>query len=328
LPLSSVTQSPKMTECEDDYEALPSHASISAILVAGMFAGVLEHCTMYPIDTVKTQMQNHGGRGMAMHRNVLAALQSLGRRSYRGFWVVPIGAAPAHALYFGVYETLKRRLKEQPRVRWSDDIVTAIAGVGATLGHDAVMNPIEVIKQRMQMIRSPYRNSVECMRQVYKAEGVRAFYRSFPTQITMNIPFQVIHLVSYENCQDVVNPERKYSPMSHVVSGGLAGGLAAGLTTPLDNVKTMLNTQHHLHLAGYTTGTALENSFSAVRYIHSQSGALGFYRGLQARIMFQMPATAICWSVYEFGKYALSSGSESSIKDVDTVSKTVQHCST
>ena len=41
----------------DDYEALPS-SSLRAIVVAGSLAGVAEHCAMYPLDTVKTQMQS------------------------------------------------------------------------------------------------------------------------------------------------------------------------------------------------------------------------------------------------------------------------------
>ena len=31
-----------------------------------------------------------------------------------------------------------------------------------------------------------------------------------------------------------------------------------------------------------------------------------FFQGLQARVLFQVPSTAICWSVYEFFKYFLT----------------------
>uniref|UniRef100_A0A182T591 Mitoferrin n=1 Tax=Anopheles maculatus TaxID=74869 RepID=A0A182T591_9DIPT len=33
---------------------------------------------------------------------------------------------------------------------------------------------------------------------------------------------------------------------------------------------------------------------------------MGFFKGMQARVLYQMPATAICWSTYEFFKYILS----------------------
>lgn len=50
---------------------------------------------------------------------------------------------------------------------------------------------VAVVKQRLQMLNSPYRGVWECARGVYRAEGARAFYRSYGTQIAMNVPFQV-----------------------------------------------------------------------------------------------------------------------------------------
>lgn len=36
------------------------------------------------------------------------------------------------------------------------------------------------------------------------------------------------------------------------------------------------------------------------------AGPLGFFRGLVPRVLYSMPATAICWSTYEFFKFFLS----------------------
>lgn len=40
--------------------------------------------------------------------------------------------------------------------------------------------------------------------------------------------------------------------------------------------------------------------------IYSVAGPLGFFKGLGARVLYSMPATAICWSTYEFFKFILS----------------------
>ena len=50
---------------------------------------------------------------------------------------------------------------------------------------------LPVVKQRMQMCCSPYSSCTQTAYSIFRAEGARAFYRSYGTQLTMNIPFQV-----------------------------------------------------------------------------------------------------------------------------------------
>lgn len=144
--------------------------------------------------------------------------------------------------------------------------VSVFSAVTATLIHDAISNPAEVIKQRLQMYNSPYKTVFQCARGVYQHEGMRAFYRSYATQLTMNLPTQALHFTTYEFFQNMVsaqrmndfdeilkshfscvlkqlNKERKYDPKAHIIAGGAAGALASACTTPLDVVKTLLNTQ-------------------------------------------------------------------------------------
>lgn len=83
-------------------------------------------------------------------------------------------------------------------------LFTVISAVSATLIHDAISNPTEVIKQRMQMYGSPYKSVLQCTRGVYQAEGLRAFYRSYATQLVMNLPYQAIHFTTYEFFQNMV----------------------------------------------------------------------------------------------------------------------------
>ena len=153
------------------------------------------------------------------------------------------------------------------------------------------------------MFNSPYRNCSHCLVEVARAEGVRAFYRSYPTQLTMNVPFQVVHFMTYDITQDLLNVERKYDPKTHVLSGALAGAIAATCTMPLDVCKTLLNTQeccsgsHSPYISGLS---------AAFRTIYEYQGVSGYFRGLIARVIFQIPSTAISWSVYEFFKFFIS----------------------
>lgn len=64
-----------------------------------------------------------------------------------------------------------------------------------------------------------------------------AFYVSYPTTITMTIPFTAVQFSAYEFLKGVLNPDGGYSPLTHVTAGGIAGGIAAAVTTPLDVAK-------------------------------------------------------------------------------------------
>ena len=119
----------------------------------------------------------------------------------------------------------------------------------------------------------------------------------------MNIPFQVCHFVSYECLQDILNPLRRYDPLSHMLSGGAAGAIAAAVTTPLDVAKTLLNT--HTQKRNLARNKKIHGMLSAISKIYRVKGVHGYFRGLSARVIYQAPSTAICWSVYEFFKYAL-----------------------
>lgn len=90
-----------------------------------------------------------------------------------------------------------------------------ISGAVATLIHDAISSPTDVIKQRMQMYNSPYTSVVSCVRDIYKREGFKAFYRAYGTQLVMNLPYQTIHFTTYEFFQNKVSTPQRTHPFSN-----------------------------------------------------------------------------------------------------------------
>lgn len=164
-----------------------------------------------------------------------------------------------------------------------------------------------MIKQRIQVYDSPYRGVMDCAKKVWKNEGIFAFYRSYTTQVTMNIPFQSLHFVVYEFMRERLNPQHNYNPKTHLIAGGTAGAIAAAITTPLDVAKTLINTQergavnaiaNQGHKERLVTGM-----LDAVTTIYRLQGFRGYFQGIQARVLYQAPSCAICWSAYEFLKF-------------------------
>lgn len=156
----------------------------------------------------------------------------------------------------------------------------------------------------MQVHGSIYKNVMECATKVYKQEGMRAFYISYPTTLTMTIPFQSVQFATYEYLRKVLNPSGVYDPLTHITAGGIAGAVAAAVTTPLDVAKTLLQTR------GESTDVRIRNCsglLEAFKLIYQRQGLAGFAKGLQPRVLSHMPSTAICWGVYEYGKWFLSS---------------------
>jgi solute carrier family 25 iron transporter 28/37 len=154
-----------------------------------------------------------------------------------------------------------------------------------------------VIKQRMQIHQSEYRSVVACARSVYAKEGLGAFYVSYPTTLTMTVPFTAIQFTTYEYLKRTLNPKNTYSPITHIIAGGTAGAVAAAATTPLDVAKTLLQTR------GTSKDLQIRSArgmFDAFRIIWQRDGSRGFLRGLTPRVVTFMPSNALCWLFYEF----------------------------
>lgn len=151
----------------------------------------------------------------------------------------------------------------------------------------------------MQVHGSAYPTLLSCARGVLKNEGISAFYVSYPTTLTMTVPFTAAQFTAYESLSQVMNPSKRYDPMTHCVAGGLAGGVAAAVSTPLDVIKTLLQTRGAASDAEIRGARGL---LDAARIIKARDGWHGFFRGLRPRIVTTMPSTAICWSAYEMAK--------------------------
>ncbi|TRX88586.1 hypothetical protein FHL15_010537 [Xylaria flabelliformis] len=290
---------------EYDYEALPPNFSLVQNMAAGAFAGIAEHTVMYPIDAIKTRMQIINPSAGTVYKGMIQSTMRIASGEgfmnlWRGMSSVVVGAGPAHAVYFATYEAVKH-LMGGNRTGTHHPLAAATSGACATIASDALMNPFDVIKQRMQIQNSSkmYRSMTDCAKYVYRTEGLSAFYISYPTTLSMTVPFTALQFLAYESISTTMNPDKAYDPFTHCTAGAVAGGFAAALTTPMDVIKTMLQTR----------GTASDAELRSVngfvagcKLLYQREGLRGFFKGVRPRIVTTMPSTAICWSAYEASK--------------------------
>ncbi|KAG6525014.1 mitoferrin-like isoform X1 [Zingiber officinale] len=273
-------------------------------MVAGSVAGLVEHTAMFPVDTLKTRMQTGSPPCqplLSLRQALRTILAAEGTRGlYRGLGAMSLGAGPAHAVYFSVYELSKESLSAGNP---NNPVVHAASGVLATISSDAVFTPMDTVKQRLQLKSSPYKGFVDCVARVLREEGIRAFFASYKTTVLMNAPYTAVHFATYEAAKrglteispDSVNDERL---VVHATAGAAAGALAAAVTTPLDVVKTQLQCQGVCGCDRFSSSSTSEVIHAIVR----RDGYMGLLRGWKPRMLFHAPAAAICWTTYEAAK--------------------------
>jgi solute carrier family 25 iron transporter 28/37 len=164
----------------------------------------------------------------------------------------------AHAAYFSVFESMKIFLKADKKDE-HQPFRAALCGATAAVSHDFFMNPFDVIKQRMQL--GYYKNTFHCMKEIIRTEGIRALYLSFPTTLLTNIPYGCIVVATNESARKLFNPSGRPGNLSASLAAGcIAGGVAAAATTPLDVIKTRLQTVDLVPCMELTSSVAVSSS--------------------------------------------------------------------
>jgi solute carrier family 25 iron transporter 28/37 len=218
-------------------------------------------------------------------------------------------------------------LHEQVNAAERDDSVLvaakgAIAGGIATIAHDSIMTPCDVIKQRMQL--GCYESLGHCVRHMRENEGYVAFYRSVPITLAMNVPFGATFVATNEVMKRLFRLSESGKPSEklrvlpwYFVSAGMSGAVAALVTQPFDVIKTRLQTQDVLERCYKTEGCLAEpcrpeqvprySGFAgALQVLYTEEGLRGFFRGAHMRMAVQIPSGALAWGTYEFIKNTLA----------------------
>lgn len=288
----------------------PEEISFVDHMVAGSFAGLAEHVSIFPIDTLKTHMQCErclqGSRPMQTLTCAANLIRDKGVfRLWRGVSATFSGCIPAHAAYFSIFESMK--VLSGADQGGHRPVQAALCGASAALGHDLFMTPFDTIKQRMQL--GHYSSLLQCLR----STPLRSLYASLPTTLVMNMPYGMLMVAANESARNVLNPTHAPRLDLSMLAGAIAGATAALLTTPLDVVKTRLQTQD-LRPCPSAAGEAptslpsqrYSTAMSVVRHVLAEEGPAGLLRGAGLRMLVHAPSVAISWTAYDLAKRALS----------------------
>jgi len=87
--------------------------------------------------------------------------------------------------------------------------------------------------------------------------------------------------------------------VGYLSAGALARLAGAIVTSPLDTVKTRLQFQQKLKSNAEMEVRTYKGSINAFRRMFVEEGVLSFYRGLPARLLYNVPSAAVSFLFYE-----------------------------
>ena len=271
-------------------------------LIAGGAAGTAVDVALFPLDTIKTRLQDPRG---------FRAAGGFGG-IYRGLLSAALGSAPGAALFFGTYETAKARIARAAGVRAGLDAgldgpaarrAAAVHMAAASLGEVVaclVRVPTENVKQKLQA--GHYARTGETVRAIARAGVLRGFYAGYGTTVLREIPFSVIQFPLYEINKRFVRRWKggvDPSPFEAALCGSAAGGIAAAATTPVDVVKT------RLMLGADAQGVPYKGTVETFRRVVAEGGPRALFAGVVPRTGWIMVGGAVFFGVYEGGRKLL-----------------------
>ncbi|XP_077416798.1 calcium-binding mitochondrial carrier protein SCaMC-2-A [Vanacampus margaritifer] len=273
-------------------------------LVAGGGAGAVSRTCTAPLDRVKVMMQVYGTRSnnMCIMSGLMQMIKEGGVRSlWRGNGVNIIKIAPESALKFMAYEQIKRLIGSDKQTL--NILERFVAGSLAGVIAQSAIYPMEVLKTRLALrTTGQYAGISDCAKQIFRREGLAAFYKGYVPNMLGIIPYAGIDLAVYETLKN------SYLQQYGASNPGVLVLLACGTVSstcgqlasyPLALVRTRMQAQAATGISQQATMTAL------FQQILRAEGPTGLYRGLAPNFLKVIPAVSISYVVYEHIKTQL-----------------------
>jgi len=268
----------------------------------GVIAGGVGATAVYPIDLVKTRMQNQRTTGLIgelQYRNSFDCFTKVIRHEgfmglYRGLIPQLVGVGPEKAIKLTMNDFVRDQLRTDGKVPLWGEILA-----GGCAGGSQVMftNPLEIVKIRLQVAGEQARISGGARVtgwSVVKELGFRGLYKGAKACLLRDIPFSAIYFPAYAHCkQYFANADGHVEPWALLTAGFIAGAPAASLVTPADVIKT------RLQVKARSGETVYNGVFDCVRKVMKEEGFRAFWKGAAARVFRSSPQFGVTLLTYE-----------------------------
>ncbi|KAJ3192123.1 mitochondrial aspartate-glutamate transporter agc1 [Irineochytrium annulatum] len=281
----------------------------------GSIAGAVGATVVYPIDLVKTRMQNQRAKvvGELLYKNSLDCFQKVIRNEgvkglYSGLLPQLVGVAPEKAIKLTMNDLVRGKMKdpETGKIPLYGEIMAGCVAGGSQV---VFTNPLEIVKIRLQVQGESAAGGVakRSALQIVNSLGLVGLYKGAaaclqfdaPSQLR-DVPFSGIYFPTYAHLKSDLFHEgkngKKLSILELLTAGALAGMPAAYLVTPADVIKTRLQVAAR---KGETTYTGIMDAFVK---ISREEGVRAFFKGGVARVFRSSPQFGVTLASYELMK--------------------------
>lgn len=263
----------------------PAVPTFAKNIFFGGFSGILGVSSVYPVDLVKTRLQNQtsGKRSaIATAKKILRADGVLG--FYKGLPPQVLGIGPEKAIVMSVREGLLARLGDR-----SSSKNQFLAGIGAGLIQCSVSNPVEVVKVRAQVAVGPSK-----IMPIVRSLGIKGLYRGYTACMCRDLTFGGVYFPMYEILRSKISNQMgvdssKPPLIVSLLAGTIAGIPAAALSTPADVIKTRMQAGGALSSASF---------FNAARSV-SAEGPATLFAGMGPRVLRLSPQFGVILISFE-----------------------------
>eukprot|EP01087_Luapelamoeba_hula_P020250 TRINITY_DN6880_c0_g1_i1.p1 TRINITY_DN6880_c0_g1~~TRINITY_DN6880_c0_g1_i1.p1 ORF type:complete len:796 (+),score=160.15 TRINITY_DN6880_c0_g1_i1:164-2551(+) len=287
----------------------PLVAMVKAVesFALGGVAGAIGATFVYPIDLVKTRMQNQrtpagaaalAAQGKPVYKNSWDCAGKVyhneGLRGfYRGLGPQLIGVAPEKAIKLVVNDYLRSWFQTPGKPGEVYFPLEVLAGAGAGASQVVFTNPLEIVKIRLQVQGEVKGAAPKSALTIVKELGFAGLYKGASACFLRDIPFSGIYFPAYASFKEMLKVDGRNTHWDLLLAGSIAGVFAASSTTPADVVKTRLQVEARTGEARYN---GIVDCFAKV---YAAEGPTAFFKGVMPRVFRSSPQFGVTLLSYE-----------------------------
>ncbi|XP_005520188.1 PREDICTED: solute carrier family 25 member 47 [Pseudopodoces humilis] len=278
--------------------------------IAGAIGGGLSTAVGYPLDTVKVRIQTENHYRGFWHCVQETYRTEKVRGFYKGVTASVLAVSVVSSVSFGTYKNFLGaicKLQYGAADAKPSKLDVSLAGAAAGAARVVLTNPSEVAKVRMQTQRNPhpsithqpapkpkYQGSLHCLKVIIKEEGFGGLYKGCSALLCRDCSASAIYFLSYSALCEWLTPDGRNKPGFLVVllSGGFAGVLAWGLATPMDVIKSRMQTDE-------SDQHKYKGLIHCVRESVRKEGVKVLFKGLGLNCIRAFPVNMVVFVTYE-----------------------------